>query len=784
MANISSKISSIEPDDESAARAIMPETSKPAKGDKPKYDPAQQDQPDYLSTPLAAQPDMAGAEMPSPGWINITIILGIAAWLVCVGVIAFAVFRPSAGAAAFTAIQWASLAVFALAPILIMLILRYVLKQLSGLSQHASHLSATAQNLLTPDETAVSRTAIMARNIKSEVDQLNRHIDKAISRTATLQETLETQVKSIDRTAYLAENKTELIARQLSEEREALTAIASTYDDRMTALSANLDTHSANLAQSTQEAEQRINEARVSVEGAAEKINSASEIVRENTVQAANKLDANQTEIARLGDELKTRAAELDSVYSKHAEDLATLVSDLRYEQENMALSLEAGLQKMRDMSMTAQVSVQHLTDASTSGRQTVEALADAARLTDTAVKQRFADMEEMVRFSNARAESISEKAARRVQDSLAQTRKEISRIEYDMVALQDRLKYSDTGDAPSGGQSDTPVTPIAPTAKKKPKRRGILGLRPILDNTDSAEALSVVEPPAPQPVPPAPEVPAAPEPTPSAPETPAAKTVTPEPPAAEDTPAPAPKRRLSGLRPAPDASEEFSIPAMDNESDDLVIPDEDIRAAVTEQTDAPALILEIPKEDDIFAPDPDEDITSFDPDFRRPGAPDRPKAKPEKSKSWWKNLFGGGDDTSAIDQLTQPSSAPAIKDVTPQDAPAELSDADIVSKLSGMGLSPAAIVDDGCIIEAVNTRISKGPLGMSDVITHRLEDPVRHLYDAVSEDPALKADIITFARRFHHSLETIETDREAIRGRFESDAGRAFLLCDAALNR
>jgi len=171
-----------------------------------------------------------------------------------------------------------------------------------------------------------------------------------------------------------------------------------------------------------------------------------------------------------------------------------------------------------------------------------------------------------------------------------------------------------------------------------------------------------------------------------------------------------------------------------------------------------------------------------YDPDFTRPGAETpSPSHKilltEQKRKSWWKNLFSGGKDESEqspLDILTAP----------PKDLPIDVTDKMIVARLSAIGLAPGAVVDDGCIIEAVNTRISRGPLAMSDVITNRLEDPVRHLYDKAAHDEGLKAEMTAFARRFHSNLGPIEDDREAIRSRLESDAGRAFLLCDAALNR
>ena len=142
---------------------------------------------------------------------------------------------------------------------------------------------------------------------------------------------------------------------------------------------------------------------------------------------------------------IRERSSELDEVYRKHAQDLTSMIAQLRDEQQNLSISLDERLAKMRDMSLAAKVSAESLTDASEAGRQTVEALASATRITDTAVKQRFSEMEEMVKYSSDKAENISDQAARRVQDSLVQTRKEIARIEDDMLAMQSRLSSAKT---------------------------------------------------------------------------------------------------------------------------------------------------------------------------------------------------------------------------------------------------------------------------------------------------------------------------------------------------
>jgi len=114
---------------------------------------------------------------------------------------------------------------------------------------------------------------------------------------------------------------------------------------------------------------------------------------------------------------------------------------------------------------------------------------------------------------------------------------------------------------------------------------------------------------------------------------------------------------------------------------------------------------------------------------------------------------------------------------------PRQISDQRMFASLTALGLSPAAVIDDGCIIEAANTRKAKGAMAMSQAVAKRMGEPVRHLHRAMEENPALKTDGRAYVAQFQARINAIETDREAIRTKLESDAGRAFLLCDAALN-
>jgi len=183
---------------------------------------------------------------------------------------------------------------------------------------------------------------------------------------------------------------------------------------------------------------------------------------------------------------------------------------------------------------------------------------------------------------------------------------------------------------------------------------------------------------------------------------------------------------------------------------------------------------------------DPDAEIKAFTPETITPQHQDRlrPAAPPSdeeivgfgkkknKTKSgWrWRDMLGGLDRPDAVHPVAQQPVR-------------EISDQRMMASLANLGLTPGAIVDDGCIIEAANTRKAKGAIAMSKVVAHRMGDPIRHLNRAMEENPALKTDARAYVAQFKARINAIENDREAIRARLESDAGRAFLLCDAALN-
>jgi len=698
VSDILNKITSIDPDDDIKEG----QGPSPEKKSRSFLIPLEEDQ--DLNMPLQELPeDEFGSGFKWMKWLG---FLAVLAWIGASFSYLYGLFDFGAKWTEFTPLQIAGLVLAILLPAILLAMLFYSLSKLALLTREARRLAKVSQELSTPDNSVIARTATMAQAVKKEIDIVDSRIDQALARMGVLEGVISDQTQHLTQTVSQTQTTTDHIASNLHTQKNALESIANLFDTKMAELSTTMTENSGKLERSTQLAEQKISEARVSVEGVAAKINAASDVVRKNSLEAAESLTGSQEEIDRLGSMLSQKSLELDGIYRKHAEDLARMIKQLNSEHESLTVEFENRLEKMRDMALSAKVGAESLTEASNVGRKTVEALAEAAKYTDSAVKQRFSEMENMVKFSSEKAERISDLATRRVQDSLSQTRREIGRIENDMAALQQRLAEKNFVIEPGETAAQIPEkseeASEVPIAKPRKKGRSRLRFKPL------EEDFPPVEPPR----------------------------------------LPEQAETQSEMSDAGDALDD----------DTLQIEIEPVQL-----------------EQDLRQPDPNKDLTDFNTDDIVPAS--ATVTEPVKKSGWrWRDMLGGlgqNEDPPITDEFVKPEPRGA-------NAPVGMR---VIDALTAIGLAPGAIVDDGCIIEAANTRRAKGALSMSQVVHNRLGDPVRHLHRALIDQPGLKEDAEQLVAQYRKRVGLIESDRESIRTILESEAGRAFLLCDAAIN-
>ncbi len=653
---------------------------------------------------------------------NIWIIGSIMAliWICIVGSVYYLVFVLGTNDTRLA--SWPMLAhgIIAFLPAALILMFCYLMTRFSRLSAQTRSVIDAADRITRPDETAQARATHLASAVRSQIISVDSELAAALDRLAGMENVLRGHVSALTDSHVTATQQTHNISDQLTEQRTALKTLTGSFDERMASLSHMLTEHNERLSSSTHVAEQKIQEARVSVEGAAAKINASSEIVRDNAMSASKTLDESHTKIAKLGDDIRAQSETLGELNSRHADDMKSLLEQLRQEQQELEASIEERLSRLREMSLSAKVSTESLNDASEAGRQTVEALAKSATLADSAVKERFAEMEEMVRYSNSRAESISDRAAKRVRDSLALTRMEIGRIEDDMHALESRMSRS--ADQPE----ELVVEPRSSWRKNLLRFRPLTGQSPIVDvdvDAETEDATNVPHLSLNEPEPTVEDLVLTSE----------------EPP--QITPEPSPEPLL------------------------LDIPQPETEPQVTQD-----LSLDVQDQPMLSMPELKDDVLS---PVLETTLPQTLRKKQGKSGWSWRGFLGG------IDEEVTPQSTP-IKSTSKMSL--DERKADIIARLKAVSLAPNSVVDEGCVIEAVNTRKFKGAADMREVISLRLPAEITHLRSAFSTDPDLKAAADDFAQRFYQVLGAVSSDRESLRETMQTEAGRAFILCDTAL--
>ena len=103
------------------------------------------------------------------------------------------------------------------------------------------------------------------------------------------------------------------------------------------------------------------------------------------------------------------------------------------------------------------------------------------------------------------------------------------------------------------------------------------------------------------------------------------------------------------------------------------------------------------------------------------------------------------------------------------------------VALLSDLKLSPAAIVDEGTVIDATQARINGGEAKLTSIVVQRLPEAVAHLKDTLNDDMDLKSDLRDFTVNFSNMIGNTPPTAPALRAALGSPEGRAYLLCAAA---
>ena len=217
---------------------------------------------------------------------------------------------------------------------------------------------------------------------------------------------------------------------------------------------------------------------RSSLETMLQKFESRMSGISDDFKQRSETLSQNITNITgsskSIGSELENAATTLTASQNQLTRmntQLSEMISRLQEEQTKLQTEMQTQVKELTATSETSIVNSQQLMEALRQGQDSVAALNSASMKTNDVLSKQFEDMGNKIVETQIKATEVSDKAATRVQQSLAETRRDLSKLETDILALKAKLKNA----APNNAQLD-----LTSTSSSEQNGIGRLNLKPL----------------------------------------------------------------------------------------------------------------------------------------------------------------------------------------------------------------------------------------------------------------------------------------------------------------
>ncbi|GLQ23079.1 hypothetical protein GCM10007853_09530 [Algimonas ampicilliniresistens] len=303
------------------------------------------------------------------------------------------------------------------------------LRTLGQTQTRSMQLAEIADRLTRADQSVTEDITNMSSAIRRELAQVDSRMAQSRAELDTLVAQITRQSADMDGKTRLMVDRTESIARAMTDHRDAFSDLSSTFETQMSTLADTVDRHRGQLASVSDAAVEQVGAAMDGLDRATQQTSERSSSLSDIAKTAEQIFTDAEGRLSIMSDKISERAAELDRVYERQAEHLASLDGQLSGE----TTAVETALAKQTDQlsAIDAQIEI-------TEGRLT--ALLDHARGIQAQLTARLSDIDSTMSESDTRSKAFTADIADRVSDSVAQTRRELSIMEGELRALQSRM--------------------------------------------------------------------------------------------------------------------------------------------------------------------------------------------------------------------------------------------------------------------------------------------------------------------------------------------------------
>lgn len=258
------------------------------------------------------------------------------------GLVAFALgAQANLTAFAYRPFTLAILALFAVFPIGLVFASAFALRNAAALAREARRTAALADAMVAPAAAAASETGSLVEALRAQVDHAVQAVRTAHADIAELSTRLKTETDRLTDAAQIARSATQSVTRALEQERGAITALSTQLDAQAKGVIEATDRQARMVADASDLAQTQLREAEASLTAAtAQVVNAASDVSGAARV-ASEDLDRQTVRLETAGSGVSDQIRTVEAGLSEQRAGLVSAALSLRADQEDFAVHIE-----------------------------------------------------------------------------------------------------------------------------------------------------------------------------------------------------------------------------------------------------------------------------------------------------------------------------------------------------------------------------------------------------------------------------------------------------------
>jgi len=303
----------------------------------------------------------------------------IAALLWVGGVASYAAYQIGGGQLQLDPVNATLLALVALAPAGLVLVVAHLMRQAAALAVEARRARTMADAMGLPTGVAVQESGQMLIGLRSDIEQSAQAAEAARGEMAALRAAMEEETRRLNEAADLAQRTARRLTEQLSREREGMTELGSRLEVQTQGVIDTVERQARMVADASDLAQTQLREAEAALAARAADMASAAGEAQDAARAAADDLSRQTMRLETAGSGVADQIRSVEEGLSEQRAALVQAAFGLRRDQEDFAAQVETQRAQLTESLTHARLASTEMGENSTQGAEALQGLLEAA---------------------------------------------------------------------------------------------------------------------------------------------------------------------------------------------------------------------------------------------------------------------------------------------------------------------------------------------------------------------------------------------------------------------